>query len=76
MFVMSHFLNKARQFQTNSTKTENKKNANYLRKKEKSMKGKKKDKTKKKKYSIRETPVVSGVHFRCGAVFLSKSNFV
>lgn len=24
----------------------------------------------------RETPVVSGVHFRCGSVFLCKSNFV
>ena len=31
---------------------------------------------KKKKNSIRETPVVSGVHFRCGSVFLCKSNFV
>ena len=45
------------------------------KKREKSMKRKKKGQDKKKN-SIRETPVVSGVHFRCGSVFLCKSNFV
>ena len=38
MFVMSHFLYKARQFQTSSTQTENKKNANELRKDKKKKK--------------------------------------
>ena len=46
------------------------------KKREKSMKRKKKGQDKKKKNSIRETPVVSGVHFRCGSVFLCKSNLV
>ena len=57
-------------------KKKKKKKKEWKKKRKKKKKKKKRKKKKKKKNSIRETPVVSGVHFRCGSVFLCKSNLV